>query len=272
VRFEFDGLSFYFQEHGDGEPVLLVHGFPLSGELWRPVVERLGDGYRLIIPDLRGHGRSEASVTASMGRFAEDLAALLDHLGEQRPTVVVGLSMGGYVAFEFVRRHPERVRALVLANSRAAADSEEQARGRYESAERTRREGSRAVADSMLGKLFAPRASADLRSRWYAIMAESPSTGLAAALLAMASRPASIETLRGFERPVLVIAGENDAIASLADAEEMLRAAPDSRLEIVEDAGHMTPVEQPERFTTLLRSFLEALPPLDTQGSSGVRY
>lgn len=259
MEIQIDGIRLRYEVHGEGEPVLLVHGFPLARELWRPLIEPLREEYRLILPDLRGHGESEASPEMSMGRYAEDLAALLDHLGERRPVVLVGLSMGGYIAFEFCRRRPERVRALVLANTRAQADSEEGVRGRWETAERALREGTGVVAEGMLGKLFAPGVSDELRERWRAIMAATPPEGVAAALRAMAERPDSFDTLRRLDRPVLVIAGEEDAVVPVEDARRMQEAAWDARLEVIPGAGHLTPVEQPERFVAALRDFLDTL-------------
>ncbi|HEV2149514.1 MAG TPA: alpha/beta fold hydrolase, partial [Longimicrobiaceae bacterium] len=153
-----NGATLRHEVFGEGEPVLFAHGFPLSGALWHPVVERLGGGWRCIVPDLRGHGGSAATPDAGMDDHADDLARLLDALGETRPVVLAGMSMGGYVAFAFARRHPERVRALALVNTRAQADTPEQARGRLETAERVLREGSATVADAMAGKLFAPAA------------------------------------------------------------------------------------------------------------------
>lgn len=259
MEFSSDGVRLRYEVHGEGEPVLLVHGFPLSRELWRPLIGPLREEYRLIIPDLRGHGESATSPEMSMGRYAEDLAALLDHIGERRPVVLVGLSMGGYIAFEFCRRHPERVRALVLANTRAQADTEEGARGRRETADRALREGSDVVAEGMLGKLFAPAAAAALRERWRDIMAATPPEGVAAALRAMAERPDSFDTLRRLDRPVLVVAGEEDAIIPVEDARRMQEAARNAHLAVVPGAGHLTPVEQPERFVAALRGFLDTL-------------
>jgi 3-oxoadipate enol-lactonase len=257
-----DGVTLYYEAHGDGDPLLLVHGFPLSGELWAPTVERIAARYRMIVPDLRGFGRSEAGGEVTMARFAADLHQLLDHVGETRPVVLAGLSMGGYVAFEIVRRYPDRVRALVLANTRSAPDSDEQARGRRETADRVLREGSDVVARQMVDKLFAPGAADDLRGRWHEIMAKSPPQGVAAALLAMADRPDSADTLRSFPRPVLVIAGEDDSIIPVSEAEAMARVAPNATLEVVPGAGHLTPVEQPDRFAAVLERFLQRLPPL----------
>jgi 3-oxoadipate enol-lactonase len=255
-----DGTRLRVRTAGAGEPVLLIHGFPLSGALWDETVERLAADARLIVPDLRGHGESDASARASMATYADDLAAVLDAADVDGPVTVAGLSMGGYIAFELLRRYPERIRALVLANTRAGADAPDGARKRLDTAARVEREGSAVVADEMVGKLFAAGAAGPLRERWRAIMAATPPAGVAAALRAMADRPDSMDTLRAARVPVLVVAGAEDGIVPRADAEEMRDAAPDARLEIVEGAGHMTPVEQPERFADILRDFLERLP------------
>lgn len=256
MNISIDGRRLHCDVHGNGPPVLLVHGFPLAGRLWDPVVAALRHDYRLIVPDLRGHGSSEATSTATLGDYADDLARLLDAIDEQHPVVLVGMSMGGYIAFEFCRRHRGRVRALVLTNTRAQADTPEAAEGRRETAARVQREGSAVVADAMTAKLFGPAAPAALRDEWHAIMAETPPAGVAAALLAMAERPASVDTLAALDCPILIVAGEHDAITPPADARSMLAAAPQARLEIIPAAGHMTVVEQPARFVAVLADFL----------------
>jgi 3-oxoadipate enol-lactonase len=263
MHFQYGDSTLFYRDEGAGEPILFVHGFPLSGELWEPVLPHLGEHWRRIVPDLRGLGRSEPAERTSMESYAADLAALLDHLGEDRPVVLVGLSMGGYVGFEFARRYPTRLRALVLANTRAAADSEQGAAARHETADRVIREGSHTVADAMSEKLFSPAAPQELRAHWRQVMAASPPDGVAAALRAMALRPDSFETLRTAGLPVLVVAGADDSIVPLAEAESMRDAAPGSVLEVIHGAGHMTPVEQPSRFVAVLRKFLSGLPPLD---------
>jgi len=256
MQIRVDGVSLHYEVRGRGAPVLFLHGFPLSGEVWTPVVERLGDGYRAIVPDLRGFGGSEAGPRADMATLAEDLARLLDHLEEEGPVTLVGLSMGGYVAFEFCRRYPERVHALVLVDTRAQPDTEEAARGRLETAERVLAEGSGVVADSMVERLFAPGTDQGVRERWRAIMAESAPEGVAAALRGMAERPDSVATLRSLRRPVMIVVGEDDAITPPAEAERMQEIAHGSRLHVIPGAGHMTPVEQPARFAALLTDFL----------------
>ena len=255
------GVALHHETAGEGEPVLFLHGFPFSGALWAPTVERLGGRWRCIVPDLRGMGRSPAAAAAGMDDYADDLARLLDVLGEKRPVVLVGMSMGGYVAFAFARRHPRRVRALALVATRAQADTEEGARGRLATADRVLREGSRGVADDMLGRLFAASAPEELRARWHAVMAATPPEGVAAALRAMAARPDSFGTIDLLARPVLAVAGEEDAIAPVADARRMADAAHDGRLVTVPGAGHMVPVERPDALADALRRFLQGLPP-----------
>jgi pimeloyl-ACP methyl ester carboxylesterase len=251
------GRTLHFELEGEGAPVVFLHGFPLSGQLWTETVQALRADHRCIVPDLRGHGKSEATPTADMGTYAEDVVALLDAVGESRPVAVVALSMGGYVAFEMVRRYPERVRALALVDTRAGPDSPEGARGRRQTAERVLREGSGFVADDMERKLFARDADPELRRRWRDIMASTPPVGVAAALLAMAERPDSIPTLEELGIPVLIVVGEEDAITPPEEARRMQRACPSATLEIVPGAGHMTPVERPEEFAGILRRFLD---------------
>jgi 3-oxoadipate enol-lactonase len=253
------GVELHYDVHGEGEPVLLVHGFPLSRRMWDGVVEGLRDGWRLIVPDLRGHGDSEASHEATMRVYADDLAALLDEIGETRPVVIVGLSMGGYIALELYRRHRERIRAMVLADTRATPDTPEAARVRRQTAEEVLRDGSGVVAEGMVERLFAPSSSAALREEWKEIMARTPPTGAAAALRAMADRPDSRALLKRISVPVLAIVGAEDVITPASDARAIAEAAPDARLKVIPGAGHMSPVERPAEFVAALREFLGGL-------------
>jgi 3-oxoadipate enol-lactonase len=252
-------MKLYHEIHGSGAPVLLVHGFPLSGKLWEPVVPLLEGRFRLIVPDLRGHGRSEVSETVSMARFADDLAAQLDEIGESGPVVPVGMSMGGYVVFEFCRRYPERVRALVLADTRAQADPPEEIWMRREMAQLVRAGGSVTITDTMIARLFGPHASEELKASWREMLSATDPRGVAAALDAIACRVDSFATLSSLTCPVLIVTGEHDAITPPADAERMLQSARDARVEILAGAGHMTPVECPEAFAAVVLRFLDAL-------------
>lgn len=260
VKTSIDGLSFHYEIHGSGEPILLVHGFPLSGRLWEPITAALSQDYRVIVPDLRGFGGSETSTSTSMARYVDDLVGLLDAIGENRPVTLVGMSMGGYIAFEFCRREPDRLRALVLANTRAEADTAEETQTRHETAARVLQEGSGVVAQAMVSRLFGIHTPQELRDRWVEWMAETEPAAVAAALEAMAERPDSFATLASTKLPTLIIAGEDDTLTPLAGARRMQEAAPHVRLEIIPGAGHMSPVEQPDRFLAVLRAFVKGLP------------
>jgi pimeloyl-ACP methyl ester carboxylesterase len=191
-----------------------------------------------------------------MSEFADDLRALLEHVVGGAPACVVGLSMGGYIALEFFRRHRASVRSLVLADTRATADTPEVAAGRRQLADRVLAEGSGLVADAMIEKLFAPQAPVELRQNWHAILSSTSPVGVAAALRGMAGRPDSTGTLERIDVPTLVVVGDQDVITPPSDARAMHQAIRGSRLEVIAGAGHMTPVEAPERFAAVLSAFL----------------
>lgn len=248
-----------YEVHGDGTPVVFLHGFPLSGRLWRHCIEPLRKRRRLIIPDVRGLGESAGHAFATMSRYADDVADLLNALGETEPVVVVGLSMGGYIAFEFMRRHADRVRGLVLADTRANADPPQKAEERRQQAARVMAEGTRVVVDAMMPALFGPAASESLKEEWRGIMNASPPEGVAAALKAMADRPDSTPTLATIRVPTLVIVGDQDTLTPPEVSRAMHQALPDSTLIIVPGSGHMLPVEKPQEFNHHLAAFLDRL-------------
>lgn len=254
-----NNLRLHFEVQGAGAPVLLVHGYPLSGRLWDDVATHLADDYRLIIPDLRGHGASEAAASATMEEQARDLMAVLDAADEQRPVVLVGMSMGGYVALAFCRLFWERVRGLVLVNSRAEADSLEAAEARRATAETVLERGAAGVsevADSMVEKLFADSTNAVLRQEWRVRMAATDPVGMAAALRGMADRPDSTALLKELKVPMLMVGGEEDVITPAEGVRQMAEEV-GAALEIIPGAGHMTPVERPAEVAEALREFLE---------------
>ena len=254
-----NGIKLAFEQYGEGEPLLFVHGFPLSGRLWEHVIEPFSGAYKLIIPDLRGMGHSQASETACMATYADDLAGLLDAIGESRPAVIVGLSMGGYLTFEFYRRHRERVRGLVLVDTRCEADAPEKARDRAAMAERVRVDGGVVVADAMMDALFGPQASSELRDAWREIISSTPPQGIIAALAAMAERTDSTATLAEIDVATLVVVGQHDALTPPSAAQTIHEGITASQMEIIPHAGHMVPVEQPTPFNRVLREFLEEL-------------
>jgi pimeloyl-ACP methyl ester carboxylesterase len=254
---------------GDGPSVLFVHGFPFDRTMWRHQMGALS-GWRRIAPDLRGVGGSTAPAAVdrySLGGYADDLVAVLDALGV-REVAVCGLSLGGYIVFELLRRHPERVRAVILANTQPGADSTEARRGRDELATVAVREGPDAVIGRLLARLLAPTTLTtqpgvvaqvrEMARRWSV-------PGIVGALRAMRDRPDSRETLRRVSVPTLVLAGSDDPIAPPAVAEAMARLVQGeepgvrARFHVVAGAAHLAPLEQPLVTTRLVADFLGAI-------------
>lgn len=260
------GVELALDDRGTGPALLFVHGYPLDGTLWRHQAGAF-PGWRTLIPDLRGLGRSDApDVGYSMATYADDLASLLDAVGVD-DVVLAGLSMGGYVAFEFVRRHRPRVRGLVLADTRAQADSAEGRKGREAAMATAREGGAPLIADQMLTRLLSPSAPEALRESVRAMMAAAPVPGILGALVAMRDRADSTELLPTLEGlPTMVVVGEEDAITPPADARAMAKAIPGARLVEIPGAGHLAPLEQPEGFNRELASFLERLQPRPEAG------
>jgi pimeloyl-ACP methyl ester carboxylesterase len=243
-----------------GVPVVLVHGHPFNRSLWAPQTAALSAaGHRVIAPDLRGYGDSE--VTEGMVRlsdFADDIAALLDRSGIER-AVIGGVSMGGQIAMEFQRRYPRRVRALVLSDTSAPAETEEGKAGRNRLADRLLAEGMAGYADEVIDKMLAAynvSAMPDVAGRVLAMMRATDPRGAAAALRGRAERPDYRPTLAEVDTPVLIVVGADDAYTPLAAAEEIQRHAPHAVLAVIPDAGHLPGAEQPDRFNTVLLDFL----------------
>ncbi len=252
-----------FEDSADRLPLQWIHGFPLSNLLWDPQVFDLADIVRHIVPNLRGHGVSEATAPPySMAMFADDCIAVLDDLGIEEPIMIGGLSMGGYVAFEICRRHPERIGGMILAATRAGADTDETKQRRDEATKLVRDQGVEAIADAMLPKLMAPQTYAkdpDLVHFVREMMLETSVDGVVGALAAMRDRHDSVGDLPLFDLPTLVIHGDEDQLIPLAEAERMARELPDAKLAVIPGAGHLPNLEQPELFDDAVREFLEGL-------------
>jgi pimeloyl-ACP methyl ester carboxylesterase len=241
---------------------LFIHGYPFDRTIWSAQFAAL-DGFRRIAPDLRGMGQSDApDLGYSMATYADDLAALLDTLGIDA-VILCGLSMGGYIAFEFLRRWRGRVRGLALLATRAESDSAEGRRGRDAAAAVARERGPEAIADLMLPQVLAPSTLANAPTvveRVRAMMAATPVPGIIGALAAMRDRVDStplLATLEGL--PTLVAAGEFDQIIPPEKAKTLADAIPGSRYAVIEGAGHLPPVERPAATTQALLSFLATL-------------
>lgn len=262
-RLTVNGVNLAVAVRGRGPAVLFIHGFPLDHTIWQPQLDAL-EGACRIAPDLRGMGRSDApDLGYGMATYAADLAALLDALGVD-DVVLCGMSMGGYVAFEFLRRWPGRVRGLVLCATRAEADTSEGRRARDAMTQLARERGPRAVADAMLPRLLAsgtPAADPALAERIRQLMAAMPVSGIVGALAAMRDRPDSTPLLGGLGGvPTLVIAGAEDAVIPPEAAAALARAIPGARLAMIAGAGHLPMLERPEETTAALADFLAGLP------------
>ena len=244
---------------GRGPTLLLVHGFPLDHSMWARQIEDLSRDFRVIAPDLRGFGISDVTDgTVSMEQFADDLAALLDAIGVSDEATLCGLSMGGYVAWQFWRRHRSRLNGLILCDTRAEADAPEAARARLESADRATVEGVDFLADSMIEKLFAPstlRDRLDVVEAVRSIMLATPPEGAAAALRGMAARCDSSEILSEIDVPTLVICGEHDAISTVDEMRGIAQRIAGAMFVEIADAGHMSTLEKPEEVNAAIRDF-----------------
>ena len=262
VRYDVGDVTLAVEARGDGPALLLVHGFPLDHSLWAHQVAALA-GWRRIAPDLRGAGASEAPDGGySMAAYADDLARLLDQLHIER-AVVAGLSMGGYVAFEMLRRHRARVMGLILVDTRADADNAEARKGRESMIEVVRTEGAAAVAERMVPRLLgrsSQQTQPNVVEQVRAMIARTPVAGIVGALEAMRDRPDSTPLLPTIDVPTLVVVGAEDEMMPPTSARAMAAAIPSAAMTAIPGAGHLAPLEAPTAVTRVIAEFLEVLP------------
>ncbi len=252
-----------YETLGTGAPLVLLHPFPAHHGFWSPLAERLATRYRLILPDLRGHGESEVGEgPATMEKHAADLLRVCDAADAGR-AVFAGVSIGGYILFEFWRRYRQRVRALVLSDTRALADTDEGRANRLQAAEDVLQRGPEPFIDSMLPKLLGEsthRARPDLVQAAKRMMLKMSAQDIAQVQRGMAARPDSVETLKTIDVPTLLLVGSEDTLTPLADAELMRQNISGSQLRVIARGGHYAPFEQGEATLPLLRQFLDGLP------------
>jgi 3-oxoadipate enol-lactonase len=251
----------YLDTGGDGSPVLLLHAFPLSSAMWEPQIESLSDRFRFIAPDLSGFGSSDSPDEGySMGAWADEVDGLLDQLGLDQ-VVLVGLSMGGYLAFECLRRFPERISALVLADTRAESDPPEGLEKRTKQQAMVR-EGKRdELIDALVGALLGEATLAkkpDVVERVRTLM-DNPPEGFIGALEAMKGRPDSTDQLASVKVPTLIVVGEKDAVTPPDASRKLHEHIAGSRLVVIPEAGHLSNLEAPEAFNGALGEFLGSL-------------
>ena len=258
---DLDGIALHYTDEGTGEPVVLVHGFPHSSDLWTPQRAALSADYRVICPDLRGHGPSDPPHgVASVDMYADDIVALLDYLGIGQ-AAVGGLSMGGYIVMALLRRRPDRLRAVMLMATKAPGDTEAGKQGRDDMIALAEQEGAGAVADKLLPKMLTVRTrtdNQDLVTFVREMMAGTSVEGVVGALNALRDRPDSTATLHGLDLPALILVGQEDEITPPAEATAMRGLLANARLEVIPDAAHLLNLEQPEAVNHALLQFLDA--------------
>ncbi len=253
-----NGIKMVYTDEGQGLPLVLVHGFPLSRGAWVRQVDALKSSYRVIAPDLRGLGDSEARPgTNSMDQAADDIHALLRQLNTG-PVVLIGHSMGGYATLAFARKYAAMLRGLVLVGTKAGADTAEAAAGRRATAEKVRVEGSAVVVSAMAPKMLAAsNTDAAMAHQVRGFMERSKPEGVIGSLLGMAERGDSTDLLSQITVPTLVITGGDDTIIPPAESEKLATAIPGARLEMIPGAGHLVAFEKPEEFNRILRDWLK---------------
>jgi len=231
--------------------------------MWDAQARALEGTHQVVRFDARGFGGTPpGDGLLTMERIADDAVALLDHLGMSK-AVVCGLSMGGYAAFALVRRHPERVKALVLADTRTAPDSPEAKRARSAQADTVRRQGPSGIADAFLQKGVGEttrKERPDVVARIKEMILPASARGIVDALAGLAARADSGPTLREIKVRTLVVCGAEDALTPVADAEAIQRGIPGSALQIIPKAGHLSALEDPAAFNAALAGFLAAVP------------
>ena len=257
-----NGITISYTDQGKGTPLIFIHAFPLSQAMWQPQVDVLCASYRIITLDLRGHGESDAMLwNWTLDDYAADVIGLLDHLSIAQ-AVFIGLSMGGYTVFSLYRHFADRIQAMVLADTRAQADSAEGKAGRRGMAQIAFKEGTAAIADLMIPKLLAPstiQRRPDMVEQVRRMILQTPPPGIVVDLMAMAARPDSTDLLPLITCPTLILVGEEDVATPVAESRYLADRIPGSMLVTIPEAGHLSNFEQPQIFNLSLNTFLHRL-------------
>ena len=258
-----DDAEIFYEIQGDGPPVILLHPFPAHHEFWLPAIPALQSRYRLILPDLRGHGESEIGQgPAVMAKHASDVARIMDAAGVGKAAFVV-CSIGGYIVFEFLRRFRSRVSALALCDTRPQPDTSEARANRLRNADAVLEQGTEQFLKSMVPKLLGATTVSsrpDIVEGALQMMRKMSPEDISQVLRGMAERPDSVPDLKHINLPTLIVMGEEDVLSTAGDGELMRQNIPGSRLKMIPKAGHYSPWERPEAVAPLLRQFLDFVP------------
>ena len=256
MRYTRQGVSIEYDDIGNGVPLLLIHGFPLDRTLWRAQIAGLSQLYRVIAPDLRGFGHSGDTdgAAVTLEQYAADLNSLLDSVNVKQ-AVLGGISMGGYNALAFYAQYADRVKGLILANTRAVPDSEEGRQSRLANAQKVGEAGSGFLVEAMAPQMLGPAAKPELKIAVRSMMARQRAPGIMSALRGMAIRPDRTPLLRFATVPTLIVSGSHDALIPPGDSAAMHGLIPDSRLVIIPDAGHLSNLDKADAFNHVVREF-----------------
>ena len=255
-----NGIRLAYTDVGIGTPIVLLHAFPLNRTMWEPQIPQFSTRFRTIAVDLRGHGESSAGDTPhTLDDLATDIKHLLDHLHIQK-AIFIGLSMGGYILMAFYRLYPDRVKGLVLADTRAQADTPDGRAGRFEMIRIAETQGTTATADIMIPRLLSTHTITtdhELVGAVRRMILHNPVETIVADLRAMAERPDSVPLLATIARPTLLLVGEVDQGTPPSDARLMAEHIPDARLIVLPGAAHLSNLEAPEAFNQAVLSFVK---------------
>ncbi len=263
MKIRLPGLSMAYSMRGKGLPLLFIHGYPLSRQIWKHQLSGMADTAHLLAPDLRGFGGSDhLPGPYSIDLLAQDCNDFLDALKITQPVVVCGISMGGYISLAFYQKFAHRVGGMILAGTRPGTDSPQGKAGREKSIQLVQQSGSQAIAEGMIGKMLAPQSYTTrpaLVAQVLKIMTSASVDGIAGALYAMRDRPDSTPMLSQIHCPTLVIHGAEDQVIPPEEAESTQAAIPNARLVVLAKAGHLLNLEQPAAFNHALREFMGLL-------------
>lgn len=253
---------------GEGPAIVFVHGFPLDHSMWQAQIDEFSSSHRVITPDLRGFGQSGiATGTVTMQQFADDVAALLDVMHVDQPVTFCGLSMGGYIGWQFFKRHRSKLARLIQCDTRAIADTPEGRKQRLKAADTTLEKGAGSLVETMLARLFAEELlfsehaqnhQPDIVRATREVMLTTNPQSIAAAQRGMAERPDVTEMLGQIDVPTLILCGEHDAISPAEEMRGISAAIPGAQYVEIAGAGHMSPLEKPAEVNSAIQQFLAA--------------
>ena len=254
------GNTIHVTAVGKGEPLVLLHGFPLDSRMWTRQIESLSQKYRLLCVDCRGFGKSTTlEDTFSLSDLAVDVECVRDHLANGQSIHLCGLSMGAYVAFEYWQQFRQNLRTLALCCTKPHADLPEAKQARMELSKKAASEGTWAAVAAMVPKLLANSnsdAASELKETVQQMMRECMPSSISAAQTAMAERKDFFDSLGTIKIPTLVVAGELDTIAPPADSLAWSKHITGSSFASIKGAAHLPPIEKPSEFNTVLEEFL----------------